>query len=271
MGGVSAGRAPNLKVEREMLAAGNLAVAGCDEVGRGSLGGPVSVGLVVVDTATRRPPAGLRDSKLLPPPVREALVPRIESWSCCWAIGHATAAEIDAIGILRALRLAGERALAGLSIRPDLVLLDGNYDWFTRPPRDAASPTALEPGQVVVKVKADMTCASVAAASVIAKVARDSLMVELAESYPAYGWQSNKGYAAPEHRAALLEVGPCEEHRRSWHLLVSEEPTLFDDEDLVLADDGGSWDALTDTACDDTAAAPRRRQAGQLRPASSGR
>jgi len=149
-------------------------------VGRGSLGGPVSVGLVVVDSTTRRPPAGLRDSKLLAPAARESLVPRIEAWSCCWAIGHASAAEIDEIGILRALRLAGERALAQLRVWPDLVLLDGNYDWFTRPDRAVSSPTKIEPAQVTLKVKADLTCASVAAASVIAKVARDRHMVELA-------------------------------------------------------------------------------------------
>ena len=192
----------------------------------------------------RRPGLGRAWSSLTPPrgglrpvcetancsrlPVRESLVPRIESWSCCWAIGHASAAEIDSIGILRALRLAGERALASPSGQPDLVLLDGNYDWFTRPERASASPVALEPEQVTLKVKADLTCASVAAASVIAKVARDRLMVELAGSYPWYGWQSNKGYAAPEHRAALLEFGPCEEHRRSWHLLVSDEAVLED-------------------------------------------
>ena len=87
-----------------------------------------------------------------------------------------------------------------------------------------------------------MTCASVAAASVIAKVARDALMVELAASYPVYGWHSNKGYAAPEHRAALLEVGPCEEHRRSWHLLVSDQPTLFDEDELALAEGDPVWD-----------------------------
>ena len=100
---VTAGRAPNLKLERDLLVADRVAVAGCDEVGRGSLGGPVSVGMVVVDAVTRRPPTGLRDSKLLPPAAREALVPRINSWSSCWAIGHASAAEIDEIGILRAL------------------------------------------------------------------------------------------------------------------------------------------------------------------------
>ena len=167
---MTAGRPPNLKLERELLAAGNCFVAGCDEVGRGSLGGPVSVGMVVVNVATRRPPAGLRDSKLLAPHVRESLVSRIESWSCCWAIGHASAAEIDEIGILRALRLAGERALVLLRVRPNLVLLDGNYDWFTRPERSVSSPIRIEPEQVTLKVKADLTCASVAAASVIAKV-----------------------------------------------------------------------------------------------------
>jgi len=236
MTGVTAGRAPNLKLERGLLAADRVTVAGCDEVGRGSLGGPVSVGMVVVDAMTRRPPTGLRDSKLLPPPVRESLVPRIKSWSCCWAIGHASAAEIDEIGILRALRLAGERAVASLGVRPDVVLLDGNYDWFTRPERSPASPAALEPEQVTLKVKADLTCASVAAASVIAKVARDRLMVELAGSYPWYGWHANKGYAAPEHRAALAEVGPCEEHRRSWHLLVAEDPDILEASQLEDAE-----------------------------------
>jgi ribonuclease HII len=221
-----------------MLDAGSVAVAGCDEVGRGSLGGPVSVGMVVVNASTRRPPTGLRDSKLLAPASRERLVPRIQSWSCCWAIGHASAAEIDAVGILRALRLAGERALAGLEIRPDIVLLDGNYDWFTRPDKSAGSPAEIEPERVNLKVKADLSCASVAAASVLAKVARDRLMVELAALYPCYGWQSNKGYAAPEHRAALVEIGPCEEHRRSWNLLVSEEQVAL--EDPELGPDGGS-------------------------------
>jgi len=222
--GVTAGRAPNLKLECQLLGADHLAVAGCDEVGRGSLGGPVSVGMVVVDAMTKRPPPGLRDSKLLPPPARESLIPRIKAWCCCWAIGHASAAEIDEFGILRALRLAGERALASLVRRPDLVLLDGNYDWLTRPDRVPGSPACLSPEQVTVKVKADVTCASVAAASVIAKVARDKIMVELAHSHPGYRWHENKGYAAPEHRAALLEMGACEQHRRSWRLLVSENP-----------------------------------------------
>jgi len=229
---VTAGRAPNLKLERQLLADDRVRIAGCDEVGRGSLGGPVSVGMVVVDATTRRPPTGLRDSKLLPPAVRESLVPRIESWSSGWGIGHASATEIDEIGILRALRLAGERAFASLRVRPDLVLLDGNYDWFTRPEPSPASPTSIEPEQVMLKVKADLTCASVAAASVIAKVERDRLMIDLARWYPLYGWHSNKGYAAPDHRAALLEVGPCEQHRRSWRLLVSDDPAAMEAREL---------------------------------------
>jgi ribonuclease HII len=243
---VTAGRAPNLKLERQLLGNDRVRIAGCDEVGRGSLGGPVSVGMVVVDATTRRPPTGLRDSKLLPPAAREALVPRIESWSSCWGIGHASAAEIDEVGILRALRLAGERALASLRLRPDLVLLDGNYDWFTRPEPTATAPTSLGPDQVTLRIKADLACASVAAASVIAKVERDRLMVDLARWYPVYGWHSNKGYAAPEHRAALLEVGPCEEHRRSWRLLVSDDPPEGEGAEL----DGGELDASELEAAD---------------------
>jgi ribonuclease HII len=191
--------------------------------------------MAVVDVATRRPPTGLRDSKLLAPSVRESLVPRIEAWACCWAVGHASAAEIDEVGILRALRLAGERALALLPVRPALFLLDGNYDWLTRPERSKASPLQVESGQVTLQVKADQTCASVAAASVIAKVERDRIMVELAGSYPGYGWEANKGYGAPEHRKALVALGPCEQHRKSWHLVDLEEATLPEREQAIDA------------------------------------
>lgn len=184
-----------------------MSVAGMDEVGRGSLAGPVSVGIVVVDAATRRPPEGLRDSKLLSPAAREALVVPIRGWAHSWAVGHAGPAEIDEVGILRALRLAGERALAALPARPGAVLLDGNHDWLE------SQDCALE-----LRVKADVECASVAAASVLAKVARDALMVGLAAEFPAYAWHANKGYAAPAHLAALRELGPCREHRRSWRL-----------------------------------------------------
>jgi ribonuclease HII len=242
---VKTGRPPNLKLEQTRLAADRVSVAGCDEVGRGSLGGPVSVGIVVVDSSTRRPPAGLRDSKLLLPVVREKLVPRIKAWCTAWAIGHASAAEIDEFGILRALRLAGERALSVLAIQPDHIVLDGNYDWFTRPERAPSSPTAVDPAQVELKVKADLTCASVAAASVIAKVARDGLMVELGEFYPPYKWGSNKGYACPEHRAALVELGPCDEHRRSWRLALSGSLPSSEGDEALIGDEDGILEGAT--------------------------
>lgn len=214
-------RAPTLRHERALLRSGVRWLAAVDEVGRGSLAGPVSVGVVLVDAAVRTAPTGLRDSKLLSPAARDALVPKLRRWAPAWAVGHASAAEIDALGILRALRLAGERAFSALPERPELVLLDGSYDWITRPQPtlfDAPEPDPA-PLRVTTRIKADLTCASVAAASVLAKTTRDAMMIELAATHPAYAWDVNKGYASPEHRAALLEHGPCAQHRRSWNLL----------------------------------------------------
>lgn len=218
-------RSPTLRMERAYFAEGHAWVAGSDEVGRGSLGGPVSAGIVVVDQTTGRIPAGLRDSKLLTPRAREALVPKILRWAAASAVGHASAAEIDAMGILAALRLAGERALVTLAIEPSVIVLDGNYDWFSRPPRAAYSPRASAPDNVVLRIKADLTCASVAAASVLAKVERDALMRELSGAHPAYGWAVNMGYGTPEHLAALRDFGACAEHRRSWRL-PGDDPQL---------------------------------------------
>jgi ribonuclease HII len=229
-----ASKAPNLRLEKSWIA-GGMVVGGSDEVGRGCLGGPVSAGVVVIDASTRRPPAGLRDSKLLTPAAREKLVPRIERWAVAWGVGHASAGEIDRFGILAALRLAGERALVALPAQPDLVLLDGSYDWYSRPMRCDHSPLAAAPERVVLKVKADVTCASVSAASVLAKVARDALMVEMSAQHPGYGWDINKGYATPEHRAALREIGPCAEHRRSWRLGCDDGDQLELDLDELAA------------------------------------
>jgi ribonuclease HII len=215
------GRPPSLRTERGWLQSGQVAVAGSDEVGRGPLAGPVTVGVVIVDASTTRQPNGLRDSKLLAPPARRALVPRIKRWAVACAVGHASAADIDALGILRALRLAGERALAGLPEVPELVLLDGNYDWFRRPLAPPGSLLPDGPRDVYLRIKADVTCASVAAASVIAKVERDAIMEDLADRHPGYGWRENKGYATPDHIASLRERGPCCEHRRSWRLACS--------------------------------------------------
>jgi ribonuclease HII len=181
-----------------------------DEVGRGSPAGPVTVGLVVIDASTGRPPAGIRDSKLLAPPAREALVPRIRTWAVAWALGSAGPAEVDDLGVTGALGLAGARALAALTEPPDLLVLDGNHDWLT--PVIAGRPA------VRTRIRADLTCTSVAAASILAKVARDAVMVELAGEFPAYGWQANKGYGTGEHLDAVRRHGPSPHHRVSWRL-----------------------------------------------------
>ncbi|MFM7718314.1 MAG: ribonuclease HII [Actinomycetota bacterium] len=211
---------PTLRVERGLLAAGHALVAGADEVGRGALAGPVTAGVVLLDAA-RKAPDGLRDSKLLSPARREGLVPEIEAWASASAVGHASAAEIDHYGILRALRLAGERALAQLSDLPEVVLLDGNHDWLHRPARIGTSPLAAAAPRVELRVRADLECASAAAASVLAKVARDAIMTDLARAFPAYGWDENRGYASDGHRRAIAQHGPCEHHRKTWQLLPS--------------------------------------------------
>ena len=226
---------PHLRVERSLLREGARLVAGMDEVGRGSLAGPVSVGVVVVDLQTRSAPQGVADSKLLTPAARVALLPRLRRWGVARAVGHASAAEIDQIGIIAALRRAGMRALAAACATPgpvDAVVLAGAHDWLTPPAQgdlfaDERGPgpggvddVAPGPGspRVVLKVKADRSCASVAAASVLAKCERDALMVTLAADHPHYRWDENKGYSSPEHIAALREHGPCVLHRRSWRL-----------------------------------------------------
>lgn len=213
--------APSLRVERQMLRAGRAALACSDEVGRGALSGPVTIGMVVVTEQTRTAPQGVRDSKLLSPAAREALVPKIRRWAPVHGVGHASPAEIDEYGIIAAMRLAGHRALAQLTVRPDAVLLDGNHDYLSVPEQSALfGPPDLSDDvpPVTTMIKADLRCAAVAAASILAKTARDALMVELAIQHPQYGWELNKGYSAPEHIAALAQHGPSVHHRRSWSL-----------------------------------------------------
>ncbi len=214
---------PDLRVEKTLLRRGSARLGAMDEVGRGALAGPVSVGVVVVTERIGRVPQGLRDSKLLSPAAREAMAGPVRRWVGEWAVGHASAAEIDAIGIIAALRRAGRRALAQLSAPVDAVLLDGSHDYLTEPAQPELFERAAEPvdpwmPSVHVKVKADLTCAAVAGASVLAKTTRDALMTGLAVSFPAYGWLENKGYGTAEHLAALDRYGPCEHHRRSWRL-----------------------------------------------------
>jgi ribonuclease HII len=222
---VSRTKKPSLRVERALQRDGHRVLAGMDEVGRGALAGPVSVGVVVIDDSCRSAPPGVKDSKLLTPAHRERMVRPIRRWARAYAVGHATAFEIDEIGIMASLRLAGLRALGAIAqtgVAPDLVILDGNHDWLTPPDQQGLlafahdDPPAVPP--VTTMIKADLKCSSVAAASVLAKVERDAMMVALDSEHPAYGWAVNKGYAAPEHLLALETHGPCVLHRRSWRL-----------------------------------------------------
>lgn len=211
---------PSRDLERKLLRR-HAFVVGIDEVGRGALAGPVSVGVAVVQRSTRAGfPEGLRDSKLLTAPAREGLCAPIRSWAAACTVGHASPAEIDAVGIMAALRLAAARAVAQVraaGFAPTAVILDGNHNWLLPDLfDDAALRDSLAFEEVVLAVKADVSCAVVAAASVVAKVERDGLMCRLTD--PGYDWVHNKGYGAAAHLEALARLGPCDHHRRSWHL-----------------------------------------------------
>lgn len=204
---------PTLRFEKSLYRSGVTSIVAVDEVGRGALAGPVAVGMVVIDTTVKRIPVGLRDSKLLPEPAREALEPLCRKWVLHHAVGMASAAEVDSLGIMRCLGLAGARALAlleegGAEIRESTVILDGNYDYL--------NPALMRPANVVTRIKADRDCASVSAASVIAKVTRDRLMIQHDVDYPEYRWASNKGYSSREHMDAIAELGPSALHRLTW-------------------------------------------------------
>lgn len=204
---------PTLQYEAQLFADGARFVVGCDEVGRGALAGPVAVGMAVIDATVGAMPAGLRDSKLLSEKRREALAPLCTAWVLHSAVGLASAQEVDRLGITACLGLAGRRALTalyadGVDILAGTILLDGSQDWL-----NPALGTGL---RVVTRVKGDRDCASVAAASVIAKVHRDHIMIAEGERAPHYGWAGNKGYGSAGHFAAIAEYGATELHRRSW-------------------------------------------------------
>jgi ribonuclease HII len=204
---------PTLEFEAQLHSDGARFVIGCDEVGRGAIAGPVAVGLCVVDVSVGTMPAGLRDSKLLSEKRREELAPLAASWALFSAVGLATAREVDEVGIIVALGLAGKRALvslheAGARIRDAVILLDGSHDWLT--------PALHTPLPLRTRVKADRDCGSVAAASVVAKVHRDRLMIDADGHTPGYGWASNKGYGSADHFAAIAELGATDFHRRTW-------------------------------------------------------
>lgn len=204
---------PTLDHEAALHAEGHRYVIGCDEVGRGAIAGPVAVGLAVVDLRIGPFPTGLRDSKLLSEKRREELAPLTIAWARHCAVGLADASEVDALGLTAALGLAGKRALAvlherGASIRDSIILLDGAFDWL--------NPALSTPLPVRLRVRADQDCASVAAASVVAKVHRDRIMIDADARTPGYGWSGNKGYGSAGHFAAIAELGPTGMHRHTW-------------------------------------------------------
>jgi ribonuclease HII len=209
---------PDLREERTLLRRGHALVAGMDEVGRGAWAGPVSVGVALVPAkATKRTlPRWLRDSKQLSEARRESIFESVGAWCADWAVGHATPQECDRYGMRIALRLAAQRALAGLHSPPDALLVDGPLDLVSDPdavpqPRRSAFRGAVHP-----VVGGDARCASVAAASVLAKVVRDRLMRAESEHFPAYSFERNKGYPSPVHQMALRGYGLSSIHRRSW-------------------------------------------------------
>ncbi|MDO5648325.1 ribonuclease HII [Paracoccus sp. (in: a-proteobacteria)] len=192
---------PDFSFETAALTAGAQRIAGVDEVGRGPIAGPVTAAAVVLDPDNI--PPGLNDSKKLTAARREMLAEWVMT-HCDWAVAHVDVAEIDRINILQAAHLAMCRAVAGLRHAPDFVLVDGN-----RLPRDLTTPA-----QAVVK--GDARSVSIAAASIVAKVLRDRIMVDLAQQHPGYGWDVNAGYPTPAHKTALLDLGITPHHRRSF-------------------------------------------------------
>jgi ribonuclease HII len=188
-------------------------LCGVDEAGRGPLAGSVFAAAVVLDPA--RPIEGLADSKVLTPAARERLAAEIRSRALAWSVAFASVAEIDSINILRASLLAMRRAVESLGMEPAEVWSVGLHT-----PDVAFKCRAI--------VKGDSTVGAISAASILAKTARDAEMCALGERYPLYGFAHHKGYASPEHIAALREHGPCEIHRRSfepvWAALQQDLP-----------------------------------------------
>ncbi len=201
---------PDFSFERAAMAAGATRVAGVDEVGRGPLCGPVTAAVVLDPTNI---PEGLNDSKKLGPARRAALAARIMEIAD-WSVAHVGVEDIDRLNIYQASHLAMCRAVAGLRRPPDHVLVDGN-----RVPEDLT--IRAEP-----VVKGDGRSVSIAAASIVAKLLRDRIMVDLAQQHPGYGWERNAGYPTKDHLRALIDLGVTPHHRRSFrpvHKILYQE------------------------------------------------
>ena len=192
---------PTLALEFRLIESSGGPVCGVDEAGRGPWAGPVSAGAVILNPDDL--PAGIDDSKALTHARREALEIEIKARALAWGVGFASVEEIDQLNILHATGLAMRRAVEALAIPPAAALVDGNYRFNL-------------PCPIQTVVKGDSLSLSIAAASILAKTARDRRMVELDETYPGYGFAGHKGYNAPIHAAALQALGPCPAHRRSW-------------------------------------------------------
>ncbi|ANW94989.1 ribonuclease HII [Wenyingzhuangia fucanilytica] len=192
---------------------GHFLEAGTDEAGRGCLSGPVVAAAVILPESFNHPL--LNDSKKLTENQRKKLLPIIEKEAVSFGVSFVNQQEIDEINILQASITAMHRAIDKLSIKPDFIIVDGNK---FRPYQDIPSETI---------VKGDGKYLSIAAASVLAKTYRDFYMEKIHEDFPAYNWKKNKGYPTKEHRRAILELGSCEHHRKSFKLLPDDQLSLF--------------------------------------------
>jgi ribonuclease HII len=192
---------PTLGLELLLIQSSGGPVCGVDEAGRGPWAGPVSAGAVILNPDDL--PPGIDDSKALTHARREALEIEIKARAVAWGVGFASVEEIHELNILHATGLAMCRAIEHLAVQPVAALVDGNYRFKL-------------PCDVQTVVGGDGLSLSIAAASILAKTARDRLMVELDAQYPGYGFASHKGYNAPIHQAALKAMGPCPVHRRGW-------------------------------------------------------
>jgi len=203
---------PNYIHESRLLKTMAGPICGVDEVGRGPLAGPVVAAAVILDK--KRIPRGLNDSKQLSEEAREELFPRIMEMAVAVGVGEASVGEIDLVNIRQATHLAMARAVRALSVTAGFALVDGN------------DPPAL-PCKCQTLIKGDTLSVSIAAASIIAKVTRDRMMVALHDVHPGYNWKSNKGYGTPDHLAGLKSCGVTPHHRRSFspihHILYGDE------------------------------------------------
>jgi len=206
---------PDMMLEKACEAGGQGPVCGVDEAGRGPWAGPVCAAAVILKP--RRVPKGINDSKKLTALQRQALEGEIKTKAVAWGVGFASVEEIAELNILHATGRAMCRAIEAMPVRPAFALVDGNYRFPL-------------PCPVKTVVKGDGLSCSIAAASILAKVARDRLMAEMDDAYPGYGFASHKGYRAPIHARALLDLGPCEIHRMAWApvrlALAGKDPML---------------------------------------------